>query len=137
MSKIFDDKCTSGALGHPQGARGAGQKDKFSRLLKNNNNEAGEASKKSVWPKGPGPQKPGKGGCQIPPPDDCGKPSADITTLAIGEEDGGVCPGDPGLKPPTDITTLAFGEEDGGVCPGDPGLKPPTDITTLALGEEG
>ncbi|SKA90174.1 hypothetical protein SAMN02745130_03108 [Thiothrix eikelboomii] len=49
-------------------------------------------------------------------------PKPDVTTLALGEEDGGI-------KNPPDVTTLALGEEDGGI-------KNPPDVTTLALGEE-
>lgn len=58
-------------------------------------------------------------------------PKPDITTLAVGEEDGGIATTqavgeeDGGIKPPTDVTTLAVGEEDGG------------GITTKALGEDG
>ena len=65
-------------------------------------------------------QKLGLGAGETPPTTTTPKP--DITTLAVGEEDGGI-------KPPTDVTTLAVGEEDGGI-------KPPTDVTTLAVGEE-
>lgn len=57
----------------------------------------------------------------------------DITTLALGEEDGGM-----------EATTLMLGEEDGGLEPSTKALGeedggwdlPPVDITTLALGEE-
>ncbi|MEZ5479068.1 MAG: hypothetical protein R3E95_16775 [Thiolinea sp.] len=62
-----------------------------------------------------------------------GKPEPDVTTLALGEEDGGGFP-HPVDKP--DATTLAVGEEDGGGFP-QPVDKPgKPDVTTLALGEE-
>lgn len=68
-------------------------------------------------------------------PDDSGM----ATTLALGEEDGtGPIPVEPdggigdGATPPPFATTLAIGEEDGNVyAPVDPGMA-----TTLALGEE-
>ena len=55
------------------------------------------------------------GGARIRPP---------VTTLAVGEEGGGV------------VTTLALGEEGGGVTTKALGEEGPV-YTTLALGEEG
>lgn len=90
------------------------------------------------------------------------QPPTDVTTMMVGEEDGGTgCkPEKPKPRPPTDVTTMMVGEEDGGtgcqpkppkppvvcdppvpkppvVC--DPPLPkplPPGTFTTMALGEE-
>ena len=86
-----------------------------------------------------------------PPATNPGVPGDDqgqVTTLAIGEEDGGVPQPNPiddgGVTPPTEdpiATTQAVGEEDGGI-PGQPiddGGVPPTEdpvATTQAVGEE-
>ncbi|EIJ36341.1 DUF6174 domain-containing protein [Thiothrix nivea] len=66
------------------------------------------------------------------------RPEPSVTTLAVGEEDGGGGPViiDPPVEPPI-ATTKALGEEDGGIKPGP--IKPPVEppiATTLALGEE-
>ncbi|MFI0400949.1 MAG: hypothetical protein ACH34X_17835 [Thiolinea sp.] len=96
-------------------------------------------------------QKLGLGAGETPPTTTTPKP--DITTLAVGEEDGGIKPPtdvttlavgeeDGGTNPPIDVTTYAIGEEDGGIATTqavgeeDGGIKPPTDVTTLAVGEE-
>ncbi|MBK8455507.1 MAG: hypothetical protein WAQ53_01170 [Thiofilum sp.] len=57
-----------------------------------------------------------------------GRPNNNVTTLAVGEEDGGMPPthGHNGST----VTTLAIGEEDGGINP------PPAVGTTEAMGEE-
>ncbi len=67
------------------------------------------------------------------------QPEPTFTTLAVGEEDGGILPEPikPPIKPPI-ATTLALGEEDGGIKP-EPIKKPPIEppmMTTMAMGEE-
>lgn len=57
-----------------------------------------------------------------------GRPNNNVTTLAIGEEDGGMPPSQ-GNNGST-VTTLALGEEDGGFN------QAPTVGTTEAVGEE-
>jgi hypothetical protein len=59
--------------------------------------------------------------------------NTEVTTMAMGEEDGG------GLMPPfnTEVTTMAMGEEDGGGLMPPPGGGPGEgQLTTMAMGEE-
>jgi hypothetical protein len=66
------------------------------------------------------------------------KPEPMFTTMAMGEEDGGMPVIDPlpPVKPPI-MTTMMVGEEDGGVqpCPVKPPVEPPI-ASTMAIGEE-
>lgn len=70
-----------------------------------------------------------------PPAGGTGGGRPDVTTLALGEEEGGHRPPvatKPPVKCPPDATTLAIGEEDGG----NPPPSGPPHVTTMAYPEE-
>lgn len=59
-----------------------------------------------------------------------------VTTLALGEETGGLQPAAPSSQKAGQVTTLALGEEGTGFQPS-PWQPANSHVTTLALGEEG